>query len=1006
MLILQESALTKSMREEAESVVIANNNTDFFKQFSQALKKETSAENDPDLPAVPEKFTSSSTTGILFDFTKSLQGLFYVEGVEVDKNSKRALRLTLEQEKNWAAFREFPKPLYELIINFSKKKLLQFLFKCGHHYVQDYANPWLVLNEQAKRHLRHRYFTLANALWPAFSKGLQLYEIKQDRLSVKTLLPVKVSNDRIDFRFIVSVEGNFIRITLAPKAEGILEKEKFILHSGMIFQKDDTLYLLSKKSDLDLLTLFETGSIKFPSDRKALIIKSVIVPLLSKYEVVLPGNFPVRIIGSSPAPRVRLSEFNDTFLMLKPQFQYESHVIDYDSDPITFHESENELLVIKRNKEEEKKLYEFLRPLHNKFTNQRNDQYYYLPFDDAMKGGWFLKMFHAIQENGYTIFGLEELHRFKYNTSKPKWEMKARGDMDWFDLKIKITWGDIVVPLKDVRKAIINRQNVVLLEDGSIGVIPDEWIRDYGMLLRMGEEKKDSIRINKRHLSVLQDISGHIDNKKIQEEIEEKRKRLMDMDKADVVPVSPAIKALLRPYQQTGFNWMQSLDELGWGGCLADDMGLGKTLQTICFLQYLKEKYPGKASLVITPTSLIYNWRAELDKFCPDMKYHVHYGIDRQIDSTHLENNDIILSTYGVMRNDAEDVKDLEWNYIILDESQTIKNPDSQTTRALYKLSSRNRLILSGTPVQNNTVDLFSQFNFLNPGLLGNTEFFKREFSTPIDKLGDKSRAEQLRKIIYPFILRRTKEQVATDLPDKTETVLWCEMGKDQRTVYDKYRDYYRTNLIRKIDEVGIQKAGIYVMEGLLRLRQICDHPMLLNDTEHAINESVKIEELMREIKENTGDHKILVFSQFTTMLDKIREALDDTELKYHMLDGSTAAGKRQEMVQTFQSDEDVKVFLISLKAGGVGLNLTAADYVYIVDPWWNPAAEQQAIDRTHRIGQKRKVFAYKMICKDSIEEKILKLQEIKSALANELISEDAAFVKKLTKEDVEFLLS
>lgn len=992
---------------EAESVVIASNDTDFFRQFSQALKKEnTGGENDPDLPALPEDFTASSSTGILFDFTKSLQGLFYVEGVEVSNKNQRALRLTLDQENNWAAFREFPEAAYELIISLSKKKLLQHLFKCGHHYIQDYANPWLVLNEQAKKQLRHRYFSIVSTLWPAFSKGVQLYEIKHEKNGTKTLLPVKVSNERIDFRFIVSVEGNFIKITLAPKAEGISPKEKLILHSGMIFQKDDTLYLLSRKSDLDLLTLFENGSIKFPLDRKTIIIKSIIVPLLERYELVLPENFPVKIVDSAPSCRVHLSEFNDTFLMLRPQFQYDDHVIDYDASSITFHENEDDLFVIKRNREEEKKLYEFLRPLHNRFTNQRNDQYYYLPFDDAMKGGWFLKMFHAIQENGYPIFGIEDLHRFKYNTSKPKWEMKARGDMDWFDLKIKITWGDIVVPLKDVRKAILNRQNVVLLKDGSIGVIPDEWIQNYGMLLRMGEETKDSIRINKRHLSVLQDLSGHIDNKKIQEEIEEKRKRLLDMDKADLTPISASIKATLRPYQHVGFNWMQSLDQLGWGGCLADDMGLGKTLQTISFLQYLKEKYPGKANLVITPTSLIYNWRAELDKFCPDMKYHVHYGTDRRIDSTHFENNDIILSTYGVVRNDAEELKDFEWNYIILDESQTIKNPDSQTTRALYKLNSRNRLILSGTPVQNNTIDLFSQFNFLNPGLLGNGEFFKREFATPIDKLGDKARAEQLRKIIYPFILRRTKEQVAVDLPDKTITVLWCEMDKEQRKVYDKYRDYYRTNLIQKIDEVGMQKAGIYVMEGLLRLRQICDHPKLLNDAEHAIDESVKIEELMREIKENTGDHKILVFSQFTTMLEKIREALDETTLKYHMLDGSTAAGKRQEMVQTFQSDDDIKVFLISLKAGGVGLNLTAADYVYIVDPWWNPAAEQQAIDRTHRIGQKRKVFAYKMICKDSIEEKILKLQEIKSALADELISEDAAFVKKLTREDVEFLLS
>lgn len=314
--------------------------------------------------------------------------------------------------------------------------------------------------------------------------------------------------------------------------------------------------------------------------------------------------------------------------------------------------------------------------------------------------------------------------------------------------------------------------------------------------------------------------------------------------------------------------------------------------------------------------------------------------------------------------------------------------------------------MLSGTPVQNNTYDLYAQFNFINPGLLGSRDFFKTEFANAIDKQADKNKAGQLRKMIYPFLLRRTKEQVTPDLPDKTETVLWCEMDREQRSIYESYRKYYREAIIKKIEEVGMNKAGMYVLEGLLRLRQICDHPSLLKDENSKSEESVKTEELLREVEENTGQHKILIFSQFVEMLQLIRKELKSRKLSFAYLDGSTTLKDRQKAVEDFQSNEETKIFLISLKAGGVGLNLTAADYVYIVDPWWNPAAEQQAIDRTHRIGQTRKIFAYKMICKDTVEEKILKLQEKKKNLADELVSEDAGFVKKLTKEDIEFLLS
>jgi non-specific serine/threonine protein kinase len=407
---------------------------------------------------------------------------------------------------------------------------------------------------------------------------------------------------------------------------------------------------------------------------------------------------------------------------------------------------------------------------------------------------------------------------------------------------------------------------------------------------------------------------------------------------------------------------------------------------------------------VVCPTSLIFNWENELLKFCPSLKYHIHYGVQRELSNTHFEAFDIILTTYGVVRNDVDDLNGFLWQYVILDESQAIKNPDARVTKAVQQLRAVNRVILSGTPVQNNTSDLYAQFQFLNPGLLGNREYFNREFGIPIDKFGSKEKTRDLKKLIFPFTLRRTKEQVAKDLPDKTVSVLWCTMEAEQRKLYNHYRDGYRNRLLKKIDEEGIAKSGIDVLEGLLRLRQLCDHPALVEKKEGIDQPSVKIEELTREVQENAGNHKLLVFSQFTQMLRLIEAEFVKAGIPYCYLDGSTTLPQRKEQVNKFQEDESIKAFLISLKAGGVGLNLTVADYVYIVDPWWNPAAEQQAIDRAHRIGQTRKVFAYKMICKDSVEEKILQLQEKKKILADDLIQEDTGFVKNLSREDIEFL--
>jgi non-specific serine/threonine protein kinase len=402
----------------------------------------------------------------------------------------------------------------------------------------------------------------------------------------------------------------------------------------------------------------------------------------------------------------------------------------------------------------------------------------------------------------------------------------------------------------------------------------------------------------------------------------------------------------------------------------------------------------------------MYNWENEIKKFTPELTHVIHHGPKRNPLPASYKGTDVIITTYGTMRSDIKGLRDIEFDYVVLDESQSIKNPQSQVAKASLLLNCKNRLALSGTPVQNNTFDLYAQMNFLNPGMLGSREFFMSEFATPIDKFMEDEVKQQLRKLTRPFLLRRTKEQVAKDLPEKTETILYCEMGTEQRKIYEAYRNTYRSQILGMIEERGMERSQMHILQGLTRLRQICDSPAILNEEERFHNYSVKLDELSREITENVGDHKVLIFSQFLGMLALIKEKLNKEGISHVYFDGSSTSAERERAIQEFQNNPECRVFLISLKAGGIGLNLTAADYVYIVDPWWNPAVEQQAIDRTHRIGQTKNIFAYRLICKDTLEEKMLQLQERKRNLANELVSDDNAFMKRLTKDDIAFLFS
>ncbi len=776
--------------------------------------------------------------------------------------------------------------------------------------------------------------------------------------------------------------------------------------SAILFQYHNQFFTWKRAEDIMLVEKFlPTGKISIAAEDWAVQLQQFILPLSKEYNVHFTNVQKEEIRDAKPDIKILLREKGE-YLLFQPVFNYRGHDIrSTDKEKIILPVADK-LLVIHRNLELENDFVKKIESLHSGFVRPVEGNVLALRGAEVLRNNWFFLFVDAAKEMNIPVFGFEALKNFRFNTAKPSTKIFISSNTDWFDAKIEIQFGEQKVTVEEVKKALGNKQQFVQLEDGTLGILPEEWIKKYSLLFRVGDGKSGSMKLSKYHFSVIEELYLQRDEEELFFKLEEKYERLKGNHSIKEVPAPAHLKEVLRPYQESGFQWLNYLREVQWGGILADDMGLGKTIQALSFIHHLKEEQGTLKALVVCPTTLMFNWQNEIKKFTPSLSFYIHHGGSRSRNGLGSTDIDVIITTYGTLRSDIKQFVDVSFDYVILDESQAIKNPGSKVTKAAGLLKAKNRLCLSGTPLQNNTFDIFAQMNFLNPGMLGSVEFFKQEFSVPIDKFGEKEQKDHLRKLLYPFILRRTKEQVAKDLPEKQEMVLFCEMGDEQRKIYEAYRNDYRDKILGVVEDQGIQKSQLTILQGLMKLRQICDSPAIVKEEERFPNVSVKLEEIGREITENISNHKALIFSQFLGMLSLIKEKMKELGVDYEYFDGSSTVNEREKAITRFQNDENCRVFLISLKAGGVGLNLTAADYVYIVDPWWNPAVEQQAIDRTHRIGQTKNIFAYRMICTDTVEDKILKLQERKRNLAKDLITDDEGFVKSLTKEDVEYLFS
>lgn len=846
-----------------------------------------------------------------------------------------------------------------------------------------------------------------------------LFHFRRDELGTNYFPTLKCENKTVEFK------GHMGII--------LVNQPTWLLNDGV-------LYTFEKNIDGNKLRPFLTKKhIHIPKATENTYFQKFVVPLVEKFDVYAKG-FEIRSETLLASPVLTIDNAWGDGIRLNLGFRYDAHMFPYhsgkkvsvflerDGDNYIFHR-------IRRNKAWEEKQKEFLeeKGLHlfqgSGFKTQ----------DDLHGLDWLNQHQAILSEQGYIIHQDEEKKYFIGNRSV---ELKATEDGDWFDVQAKVLFGEFEVPFSRLRRFILEGKREFPLPNGEIAIIPDEWFAQFNELIELSHDPQ-GLRLHRHHYQLLENLQLS----KVSQDLHARLAAIEDWKMQ--VPAEPTERfdGELRPYQLDGFHWFYFLKNNNFGGCLADDMGLGKTIQALALLAnevelntavestevyvpelevvsdgahqqismfdqtlvkgeraVVRSRKIRAVNLVVAPTSLVYNWLKEAAKFVPHLRVYVHTGTQRSKSPEIFWNHDLVISTYGVLRLDIDWIEKFPFHYVILDESQAIKNPAALTSKTVKQLRAKHRLVLTGTPIENTVSDLWSQMNFINPGLLGTYSYFQKRFALPIEKEGNEKAKERLHKLISPFVLRRTKKQVAGDLPDKYELVHYCEMTEEQEKLYDETKSIFRNQILQVVSQQGIKRSKLQILKGLILLRQISNHPRLSNPD--FLGESGKFIEITRMLETAMQEgHKILLFSQFVKHLALFREHFKARGIRYAYLDGATSSKDRLKEVDRFNEDESLGIFLISLKAGGTGLNLTSADYVFLADPWWNPAVERQAIDRAHRIGQTQKVFSYKFITKNSVEEKILSLQKRKMELAENLIDTDDYVLRNIDLVELEELL-
>jgi len=903
--------------------------------------------------------------------------------------------------------------------NFKKVQSRYFLESLEADFIKTYIRPFI--DKRIYKAVEH----ITTTGLPLYYKGEMLDRIKEEPLEMLE----EFAETCFNFHKLPEETHYNLEITYQKQNLNLYKQDGFLLSA-----KPCTLLLSNKIlrfnpewDGMKLTPFFNKEYLVVPKKSEREFFKKFVLKSILLYPFKNKG-FEVKIVEDAPVPVLKLENHWQHHMAMGLYFKYDPNIVFHakNSQKSTAHLTEDNGVFafrkVIRNTQLELNIAQKVRQLGMVaadgpyFTFEKFHQPLYneekINVKEMLHGyiDWINQNIDTLKKDGIVIEN--NIIDQNYITGKHDISFNIETKPDWFDIYGTVKVNEFEFPFIQLKKNILNQDREYLLPNNSIFLIPEEWMSMYYDVFRFSFDKKGSLSIKKHHSGLIE--TSYFKGASLPEvdfEVEGKEYNL-----------SGSFKANLRPYQKNGYNWMMFLKEKGFGGCLADDMGLRKTVQTIALLAKVhlnesKEDQPDQtkknqtpqlslfeseatentvtesnrstqASLIVMPLSLIHNWIQEIKKFAPALKVLQHTGVARTQNISEFDQYHAVLTTYGIIRNDSEMLQKYTFQYIILDESQTIKNAHSKIYGAIKKLNAENCLVLSGTPIENSLRDLWTQFSFINPGMLNSYSFFQDYFVNRIEKQQNDEYIGKLQKLIHPFILRRTKEQVVKELPELSEKIQYCEMTEEQRKLYETKKSEVRNSILNLIEQGKEKKSGFLVLSGLTKLRILANHP-LMNDQNYT-GGSGKYEEVIRNVEKILSeDHKVLIFSQFVKNLHLFRDYFAQKNWEYTLLTGGTSEKSRQALIDQFKKQKNNRLFLISLKAGGLGLNLTDADYVFMLDPWWNPAVERQAINRAHRIGQDKNVFVYKFITRNTVEEKILTLQKKKSQLANLFINEN-----------------
>lgn len=877
-----------------------------------------------------------------------------------------------------------------LMKKFSKEKTLkQFLSKVSDEIIFRYIRPCI-----ESYHRKILQLVISSGIFV-----LHRTDLKSRTINLNQIISVTDSPATATFTFTKEKELKYsVRIT-APSGKIDLYSAKYLLLSQnpAIIVANKILYFFNDIDVKKLVPFFSKKEISIPADIENQYLKTFVKSSILKYDIEHSG---LNISKIEPNKIAQLSFEEDWYgkpvLLLSFIYENQKYSVDHTNRKVVIVEEANEGVSLKwyyTDKQWETSIINLL--LDNGLSQTGLNHFSISGEEESTDKVYTLINWIGINKKLLSAFDFRQnFHNRTYFLGDISIDSNIENGNDWFDLKCIVVLGDYKIPFINFRHHILNNIRDYKLPDGSIATLPAEWFQEYYDLMYFGKKSGDALRISKCQFKLAEKFSKGKD--------EETFKKFSFSTNHTPAVIPEKLGATLRPYQKTGFQWLVWLYDNKLGGCLADDMGLGKTIQVLTLLLHVHERLKHLAvkgdqkvkplpSLIIVPTSLLYNWQNEIQKFAPTLKFHVFSGVNRQKSSepnVAFKKFDLVLTTYGTLRNDIEWFKNAQFHHLVMDESQYLKNPGSVTHKSVKQLDALYRISITGTPLENSLTDLWAQFNLLNDNMLGSFTAFKNVYINSINKSDTESKAKQesLLHIIRPFILRRTKQEVAPELPDLYEETLFCDMSPAQAEVYEIEKNLIRNRLLDTSAQTALGQLSIVALQGLTRLRILANHPIMLDPGYKG--DSGKFEQICMNFETLQAEgHKVLIFSSFVKYLRILANFFDDQNWQYSWLTGSMTPAQRDAEITRFNNDSNINCFFISLKAGGTGLNLTAADYVFIIDPWWNPASETQALSRAHRIGQDKKVFVYRFITSNSIEDKIRKLQAEKSNLASTFIT-------------------